>query len=454
MTKSITASTLQITDVVIKNLNAAEYNPRKWTPEQERQLTESLTRFGFIDPIIVNEHPERKNVVIGGHFRLHIAKKLKRKKIPAVFVNLPYDKEKELNLRLNKNTGEWDFELLKEFELELLEDVGFSDTDFDIIFGDDEVFDDDFDTASALEEAKKDSRAKLGELYQLGEHFVMCGDSTKSHHVEFLMNQQKAHMLYQDPPYNIDLDYNKGISGSKNYGGDVDDAKSDTEYKAFLKSVLENAAKHCHNDAHFFSYCDQKYVGLLQNLFQELGVHYKRTCLWLKNGMNPTPNIAFGKAYEPCVYGTRGKPYLSDAHTKFSEVMNKDIEGGNRMLDDARDLFDIWLVSRLSGQDYQHPTEKPSTLHERPLKRCSKVGDVVLDFFGGSGSTLVACEALKRRAYLMEINPIFIEVILRRWEELTGRPAKLIRTFDEPKKLKITKKKTKKTDTPNQANNA
>lgn len=139
-----------------------------------------------------------------------------------------------------------------------------------------------------------------------------------------------------------------------------------------------------------------------------------------------TPQIAFNKAYEPCVYGTIGRPYLNKNYRNLTEVMNKEVQCGNQMHDDINDLFNIWLAKRDAGQDYEHPTQKPLTLHERPLKRCSKPGSIVLDLFGGSGSTLMACQQLNHKARLMELDPIFCQVIINRYERNTGNKVEKI----------------------------
>nr|VFK30694.1 MAG: DNA methylase [Candidatus Kentron sp. LPFa] len=122
--------------------------------------------------------------------------------------------------------------------------------------------------------------------------------------------------------------------------------------------------------------------------------------------------------YEPCVYATKGKPYLNKDLTKFTEILNPEIETGNRAIDDILDIFNIWLVKRLPTTYYEHPTQKPPKLHEKALRRCTKPGDKVLDLFGGSGSTLIACEQLKRKAYLVELEPIFCDLILKRFKTL------------------------------------
>jgi len=414
--------TIKVEMVPTDLLKPCEYNPRKLSEKQEKDLTESIKRFGLIDPLIVNKNKDRKYVLIGGHQRFMISQKLGYKEMPVVLVDLPLEKEKELNLRLNRNTGEWDLELLKNFEIELLLDIGFDDNDLANIWDENlETEDDDFNHEKELEKAKE-TDIQIGDYFALGNHRLLCGDSTDINAVQKLMDGNKADMIYSDPPYNIGLDYAKGLGGKKNYGGKVDDSKSDNDYREFLKKTITNAVEVSKKDLHIFYYCDQKYVGMLQELYREIGIDNKRVCLWIKNGINPTPGVAFNKCYEPCVYGTKGKPYLSEVKN-LSEILNKEVEIGNRPIDDILDMLDIWLVKRLPGQDYEHPTEKSPTLHEKALRRCTRINDIVLDLFGGSGSTLIACEQLKRKCFLMEINPVFCQLIINRYEKYANAKA-------------------------------
>jgi DNA modification methylase len=225
-----------------------------------------------------------------------------------------------------------------------------------------------------------------------------------------------------DPPYNICLDYNSGIGAKGKYGGHLTkDNKTWDQYRDFLASAIGNAVRKVKKDAHIFCYCDESYIGLLQQIYGQLGIVSKRVCLWIKNNQNLTPHVAFNKAYEPCVYGTIGNPYISDRLNNLTEILNKEVDTGNRALDDIYDLFNIWLVKRLPAQNYEHPTEKPPTLHEKPIRRCTRVGDMVLDLFEGSGSTMIACEQLKRKCVTTEIEPIFCDLIIRRYKNLTGK---------------------------------
>ncbi len=418
---------LKINFVKIDLLKVATYNPRKWDDAKKEKLRESINRFGLVDPIIVNSAPKRKNVVIGGHFRLKVAKELGYKEVPVVFLDIPdIEKERELNLRLNKNVGEWDLELLKEFDLGVLLDVGFDDSDLSQIWDDSlETEDDNFQEKKELEKIKE-TDIKIGDLFQLGSHRLLCGDAHDLENIKRLMGGEKTSFIYCDPIYNIGISYDKGISGKQNYGGKVDDHKSDSEYREFLKSGIQSALSVANKDFHYFCYCDQKYIGMVQDLFRELGIENKRVCMWVKNGQNPVPGVAFSKCYEPCVYGTVGSPYLSKSLQNLNEVMNKEIGTGNRLIDDILDELDIWLVKRLAGNEYEHSTSKPPTLHEKAIRRCTKPGDIILDLYGGSGSTLIAAEMLKRRAYLTEIEPRFCQLIINRYEKLTGQKAKLI----------------------------
>ncbi len=423
---------LKIVSIPIKDLNPAQYNPRKWDEHAIKNLTESIQEFGLVDPILVNGAENRKNIVIGGHFRLKIVKDLEYTEVPVVYLNIPdEEKERELNLRLNRNTGDWDFEMLKEFDMDLLLDVGFDDSDLSCIWDETlNIEDDNFNTKKELEKDRKNPQTKEGEMFQLGKHRLICGDSTDPEVIKRLLEETKINTIYTDPPFNISLDYEKGLGGTKNYASEkVDDQKSYQDYQVFLEQTLRNGLKHCEKNAHIFYYCDQTYIGLLQSLYQKNGVKNKRVCLWIKNNQNATPQVAFNKCYEPCVYGTIGKPYLSPKSLNFTEIINPEIGTGNQTIEDIEDLLDIWIVKRLPTAEYLHPTEKPCTLHERPLKRCTKPGDNILDFFGGSGSTLIACEQLGRKSFLVEKDPAFCDVIINRWELLKKQKVQKVQKF-------------------------
>jgi DNA modification methylase len=284
-----------------------------------------------------------------------------------------------------------------------------------------ETEDDGFDVEKELKKIGK-PKTKLGDVINLGPHKLICGDSTDPAVLKKLLNNEKATVIYSDPVYNLKggVDYSKGVGGKASYGGSVNDTRTDDEYKIFLRKSMEAALAVAKSDVHVFYFCDESYIWLLQTLYRELGIENKRVNLWIKNAQNPTPGIAFSKCYEPCVYGVRGKPYLTKGIDNLNEIFNKEVGTGNRLIDDILDLLNIWLVKRLAGNEYQHATSKPPTLHERAIRRCSRPGDIILDSFGGSGSTLIAAHQLKRRAYLVELEPRFCDLIIARYKKLTN----------------------------------
>lgn len=409
---------------LVKDLLPYEKNPRTISEKQIEDLKKSIRKFNLVEiPAI-----DTDGRIIAGHQRVKVLQLLGRED-EEIDVRIPNRKltEKEYEqylLTSNAVTADWDYEKLKSFDLDLLLDIGFSEEDLSAIWDDHlEIEDDDFSIEKALNKIKE-PKTKLGDIYQLGAHRLICGDTSDPETLRKLFEKERARMIFSDPVYNISLDYNAGLSGKRSYGGKTNDQKTDAEYKDLLKRSLENALTVSEPDTHVFYWCDETYIGLLQDIYRELGIENKRVCLWIKNGQNPTPKVAFNKCYEPCVYGARGKPYLSKSDQSLNEVMNKEIGTGNRLVDDILDLMDIWLVKRLSANEYEHPTSKPPTLYQKAIRRCSKPGDIILDGFGGSGSCLIAGEQLKRKVYLVEIEPIFCDVIIKRYETLTGNKAK------------------------------
>lgn len=416
---------MKIHYVEISKLKRADYNPRTWNEKQMADLKASIRKYGFVTPLLANAAKGRENVILSGHFRVSAAEELGYDKVPVSYVKIEdIEAEKELNIRLNLNQGEWNWELLREFDLELLTDVGFSTEDLQHLWDDiSEIEPDDFNVEEELQ-AIKEVTVKEGEIYKLGQHTLICGDSTDPKTIKTLVGKKKVHLISGDPPFNIGLSYDNGIGTKSKYGGSkVNDSKSDEEYKEFLKKTLENALAIAEPDCHMFYFCDQNYIWLLQTLYKELGIKHQRVCLWVKNSAMVTPQVAFNKCYEPVVYGIKGKPFLSNYHTSFSEMMNKAIGTGNRTHDDILDLIDLWLEKRLPSSQYLHPTEKPSTIYERIIRRCSKPGDYILELFGGSGSIMAACEQMNRRCLMVELDPLFCTLILKRYEKLTNQKA-------------------------------
>jgi DNA modification methylase len=408
----------------VKDLLPYEKNPRTISEKQIEDLKKSLKKFNLVEiPAI-----DTDGKIIAGHQRIKVLQILGREE-EEIDVRVPNRKltlkeYEQYMLTSNAVGGDWDFEKLKSFDVGLLLDIGFSEDDLSQIWdGYLETEDDNFELEKELEKIKM-PKTKLGDIYQLGIHKLICGDTTDPSVISKLFGKEKAHMIFSDPIYNIGLSYDSGVGGKQSYGGKTKDQKTGTEYKNFLKQSLDNALSIANDNCHIFYWCDEVYIGLLQELYRESSIQNKRVCLWIKNGQNPTPGVAFSKCYEPCVYGIKGKPYLSKNEQGLNEVMNKDVSTGNRLIDDVLDLLDIWLVKRLAGNEYEHPTMKPPTVYEKAIRRCTKPGDIIFDGFGGSGSSLIAGEQLKRKVYLVDIEPIFCDLIINRYEKLTNQKAK------------------------------
>ncbi len=410
----------------VKNLIPYEGNPRTISPEQIENLKKSLKKFNLAEiPAI-----DTNNKVVAGNQRLMVLSLLGRNE-EIIDVRVPNRKltEKEFKqylLTSNRVTGEWDWLKIREFDIEMLMTTGFDDSDLSNIWDDVlEIENDNFDAEREIKKIKKID-IKLGDKFALGRHRLYCSDGTNLETVKSLAGKTRVNMINIDVPYNIGLNYNSGIGGKQNYGGKMNDNKTDKEYKSFLKSIVENSLSVAQNDCHAFIWCDERYIGMLQQVYKDAGLNQKRLCIWVKGSQTPTPQLAFNRMTEFCLYGSRGKPYLSNKVKNLNEIMNKEITTGNRLIDEVMDLINIWLVKRLPGNQYEHPTQKPPTLYEKSLRRCSRPGDIILDLCAGSGSLMVSCEQLKRTAYLVEIEPIFCQLIINRYEQLTKTKIKKI----------------------------
>ena len=373
----------------VSNLIFAEYNPRELTKDQHQDLKDSITRFGFVDPLIVNTHKERKNILVGGHQRLKIAKELGYKDVPCVEVDLTPDKEKELNVRLNKNTGQWDWDALaNHFDVGELLEWGFSEDELQFTEPEVQGLTDDDDVPEVEE-----SITKQGDLWILGEHRLLCGDATKKEDVERLMDGQKADMVFTDPPYGISVVQGKKVDGDKSFGkvGGGKIVKAQT-YSEIIGDDTTNTA----ND--FYNNC----ISLGMKNFIIWGGNYfsnflKASMCWLVWDKENTGNFAdvelawtsFNKSAKLYKWQWNGMIRKGD----------KNIEGKKRV----------------------HPTQKPVGLFTEifkdfDFKNC-------FDGFLGSGSTLIACEKTNRKCYGMEIDPHYCDVIVKRWEDYTGNKA-------------------------------
>lgn len=403
----------------VNDLLPQEVNPRIITDKQMADLKRSLAKYNLVEIPAV----DLSGKILAGHQRVKALQVLGRGE-ELIDVRVPNrelteDESKQYLIASNALGGGWDFAALKSFDLDLLLDSGFEQLELAKFWDEDkEVKDDEFDEEKELKKITE-PKTKLGNIIRLGNHRIICGDSTDPGTLKRLVGQEKVSMIYSDPVYNLKIDYDGGLGGNQDYGGKVNDSRSYEEYKAFIRASLENALAVSFPNTHVFYWCDQVYIGLVQEVYRSVGIANKRVCLWIKNGHNPVPKVAFNKAYEPCVYGTRGSVYLAESVTDLNEVMNKDAGTGNELID----FTDLWTAKRLTLKSYEHATSKPPTLHEKAIRRCTKPNDIILDSFLGSGSTLLAGEQLGRRVYGCELEPRFCDLIVRRYEKLTGKKA-------------------------------
>jgi DNA modification methylase len=404
----------------VDDLIPQEINPRKITDKQLLDLKRSLKKFNLVEIPAVDSD----GTILAGHQRIKALQLLDRGK-ELIDIRVPNRKltaqeAKEYLIGSNKLGGDWDYDLLKAFDFETLSFAGFDPIEIASFWDDkNETKEDSFNVEKELQKIK-DPKTKPGDIIYLGKHKILCGDSTDPNNLVRLFGSERASMIYSDPVYNISIDYDGGIGGNKEYGGSVNDTRTFEEYRLFIKDSLTAALSVSDSDTHIFYYCDQIYIGLIQDIYRSLGIANKRVCLWLKNSQNPVPKVFCNKAYEPAVYGTRGRPYLAESITNLNEVMNREFTTGNDLVTQVDDFLEIWTAKRLSAKEYQHATSKPITLHEKAIKRCTRPNDIILDSFLGSGSTLLAGEQLGRRVYGCELEPRFCDLIANRYEALTG----------------------------------
>lgn len=432
-------TTLKVEYINIKELNPAPYNPRKWSAAAIEQLKESIQKFGVIDPILVNKAAGRENVVIGGHFRLKVAKDLGITELPVVFVNIPeIEREKELNIRLNKNLGEWDYDLLSKFDETILADIGFDSQQLDEIFDVDDTMPEQFNLAKELEKLDiKKVEAQKGDVYQLGESRLMVGDSTVAEDFTKLMDGQKADMCMTDPPYILDYLHAKrkgkpvtGFGSKRNRRYLETDVLPDD----FTELWMKNIADHAKSDFSIIVYENWKNLRII---WGEMEKHFKvkNMIVWhvptrhqnfaskykffskydiAMVGANGTVEYnhddevgALQEEYETAIYAISGKPQW-ESHAKDKKYQPTDFITHNA--DDEKN----------SGQGVIFGT-KPLPILIPYIKVLTKRGDLVVEPFCGSGSTLIASTKLHRRCYIMEKSPVYAEVAMKRWENLTGK---------------------------------
>jgi DNA modification methylase len=382
---------LQIKNVPVEQLIPYVKNSRTHSDAQVAQIAASIKEFGWTNPILV----DGENGVIAGHGRLLAARKLGHKEVPVIELAHMTDSQKRAYViadnQLAMNAG-WDTAILS-LELADLKDQGF---DLDVLGFDAKELDkllepeqvDGLTDEDAVPDTPIEPKTKLGDIYQLGNHRLMCGDSTSIDAVDKLMDGQKADMVFTDPPYGVDY---KGINNDDRGG-----------LEELLRGSFGNYFATSKSGAACYVFHSDKCADIFHQVFREF-FHFSSMIIWAKNSLTLS-RTDYQSQHEPCLYG-----WMKDgSHSFYGD----------------RKQVSVWKFDkeRVEG----HTTPKPVALIERALQNSSKGGDVVSDLFGGSGSTMIACEKLGRQARMMELDPKYCDVIVKRWEDFTGKKAVLL----------------------------
>lgn len=430
---------LKIEQVKVSDLKPALYNPRKWSESATEQLKESLLRFGIVDPILVNSAKNRANIVIGGHFRLKVAKDLGIKEVPVVYLDIPDEaKEKELNIRLNKNLGDWDYELLAEFDESLLADIGFDSEELDEIFDMTTEDEDTFDIEKELKKIGIDGiTVEKGDVYRLGESRLMCGDSTIESDFDKLMGEELANMCCTDPPYILDyLHAKRGGNPVTGFGAKRNRRYLETESLPddFTELWMANVAKHSKPDNSIIVYENWKNLRTIWSGLETNGWKVKNMIVWHLSNRHQgfASKYKFFSKHDIAMVGASGtveynhdeepdglqEEYETALYAISGKPQWEGYEGGKKY--QPTDFIDyVASDEKSSGQGVIFGT-KPVEILIPYIKVLTKRGDLVVEPFCGSGSTLIASTKLKRRCFIMEKSPTYAEVALARWEKLTG----------------------------------
>lgn len=415
---------MEIREAPIGSLKPYAKNAKKHDQKQIENVANSIKRFGWQQPLVIDDN----NIVVIGHCRLLAAKKLGMKTVPVTVASgLTEEEIRELRIADNKtNESPWDYDLLAED----LEGLNFDGFDFEFAGketgadDDKEAKDDEWDKPIPEEPI-----SKPGQIYQLGEHRLMVGDSTNADNVQALMDGQLADLFLTDPPYNVD------------YTGGTDDAmkiENDNMTEAAFESFLLDAFK-CADAvmkpgaSYYIWHADSNGFQFRQAALQ-VGWRLRQCIIWVKN------TFVLGRQdyqwrHEPCLYGWKeGTHYFTDDRTN-STVYDQKIEPKKMSKEQLVALVEDMLGEKTPQtvmyedkplRNLLHPTMKPVELMGKMTKNSTRPGGIVLDLFGGSGSTLIACEQLDRRCFTMELDPRYADAIIDRWESFTGEKAVLV----------------------------
>ena len=414
-------ATLNIKNIQVEKLKPYDRNARTHSEKQIEQIAASIKQFGFNNPVLI----DKDCCIIAGHGRVMAAQKLGLKDVPTIRLDHMSDDEKRAYIladnRLAEKAG-WDQNILAlelqhllevpdlDFDVEL---TGFETPEIDLMI--DGLNEPEADPDDQIPEPEEVAVSKPGDLWKLGDHLLYCGDSLKAESYDILMQGDKATLCFADPPYNVPIDGHVGNSGKTKHrefamaSGEM----SVDEFTEFLKTVFGHAIEHSVDGSIHYQCMDWRHIGEIETARKLAGYDLKNICTWVKD------NGGMGSFYRSrhefiFVFKNGTAPHINNVQlgtygryrTNVWEYAGVNSFGNGRM-----------------GELKLHPTVKPVALVSDAIKDASKRGDIVLDNFGGSGSTLIAAERTGRCARLIEIDPIYCDVIIRRWQDLTGEDA-------------------------------
>jgi DNA modification methylase len=427
---------MEVTEIPTSELagKAAPYNPRQISEHDLEALRRSLRFFGTVEPIVVNKRSDR---IVGGHQRVKAAEAEGIERLPVVYVDLDDPSEKQLNLALNRIHGEWDLDKLADVLSELaavgadLDLTGFTELELDnLLKGADEPIDGLTDP-DAIPEPPDTPATQPGDLIVLGDHRLLCGDSADAEQVARLLDGAPVQLANADPPYNVNveprsnnaiaaagkarghhqnLDLGKRPGASKPTGKMrakdrplENDFLPPDEFERKLAAWFGNLAGALEPGRGFYIWGGYANCTNYPPALKTAGLYFSQAVIWVKEWPVLTRKDFMGN-HEWCFYGWKE----GAAHYFNPEITN---------------ATDVWSVRKVTPQSMVHLTEKPVELAERAMTYSSRRSERVLDLFGGSGSTLIAAERMGRRAYLMEIDPAYCDVIVQRWQAFVGKKA-------------------------------
>lgn len=424
-------------NVKIEKLKPYENNARTHSEEQVEKIANSINEFGFINPVIIDSDYG----IIAGHGRVLGAQKLGMKEVPCLFVeDLTETQKKAYILADNKlalDAG-WDDEILKQ-EIKALDDLnfdvsiaGFDIDDFDFTQTDIEFEEDDYNVEENLPEIPK---AKYGDIYQLGNHRIMCGDSTSKEDIDKLTDGMIMDLCVTDPPYNVNYgSINESGYGKERENGNkiLNDNMDDESFYFFLLAFYEQMIRVLKEGGAYYIFHSDSEGYNFRKALRDAGGIVKQNLIWVKNAL-VLGRQDYQWKHEPCLYGWKegaGHYFIDDRTqtTVFEDKADLDKLTKEELKEMIEDILADKIPTTVIHEDKPlkndiHPTMKPIRLISRLIQNSSKAGENVIDFFGGSGSTLISCEHLGRNCYIIELDPRYVDVMIDRWETLTGETA-------------------------------